>query len=179
MLLRRGRERGDLGEDVAAALRLRADEADVLGARIAGRELARQLVRDERDRRERRAELVRGRGGEPVERREVLLALQDQLGRGERIGELARLLRDAEGVERHERQRADERDPHAADIVQRHLELSFGNQGSGRCTKTSTVAAPSVMAPSRNVLSAGCAVAETMTGPRSRIAKGFSRPPVR
>ena len=81
--------------------------------------LARELVGDERDRGERRAELVRRRGGEAVERREMLLALQHQLGRGQRVGELARLLRDAERVEGHEDQRADERHPDAADIVQR------------------------------------------------------------
>jgi hypothetical protein len=45
--------------------------------------------------------------------------------------------------------------------------------------KTSTVAAASVSAPSRNVLSGCIVVAETMAGPRSRIAKGFCSPPVR
>ena len=43
---------------------------------------------------ERRAELVRRRRGEAVERGEVLLARQHQLGGGERVGELARLLGD-------------------------------------------------------------------------------------
>ena len=51
-----------------------------------------------------------------------------------------------------------------------------GNQGSGSWRKTRTVAAASVIAPSRNVLSGGCVVAETITGPSSRMANGFSQP---
>jgi hypothetical protein len=35
------------------------------------------------------------------------------------------------------------------------------------------------MAPIRNVLSGCIEVAETITGPSSRMAKGFCRPPVR
>ena len=58
-----------------------------------------ELLGDQRDGGERRAELVRGGGGEAVELREMLLARQHQLGRGQRLGELARFLGDAPGVD--------------------------------------------------------------------------------
>ena len=53
---------------------------------------------DHRDGGERRAELVRGGGREPVELREMLLARQHQLGRRQRVGELARFLGDLPGM---------------------------------------------------------------------------------
>ena len=52
-----------------------------------------ELLGDHRDGGERRAELVGGGGREPVELREMLLARQHQLGRRQRVGELARLPR--------------------------------------------------------------------------------------
>ena len=58
-----------------------------------GGDRALQLLGDHRDGRQRRAELMRGGGGKPVELREMLLARQHQLGRGQRVGELARLPR--------------------------------------------------------------------------------------
>ena len=58
-----------------------------------------QFLGDERDGRERRAELVRGCRGEPVELRQVLLAGEHELGGGERLRELARFLRHAPGVD--------------------------------------------------------------------------------
>ena len=58
-----------------------------------GRDRVGQLLGDHRDGRERRAELVRGGGRQPVELRQMLLARQHQLGRGQRVGHLPRLLR--------------------------------------------------------------------------------------
>ena len=57
------------------------------------------LAGDQRDRRKRRAELVRGRRGQPVDRRQMLLALQHELGGRQRVGEQPRLLGDAPGVD--------------------------------------------------------------------------------
>ncbi len=49
-----------------------------------------ELGRDHRDGGERRAELMRGRGGEPVELGEMLLAREHELGGGKRVGQLPR-----------------------------------------------------------------------------------------
>ena len=84
----------------AAALDLLAQELQVLGDRPVLRQRVVELLGDERDGGERRAELVRGRGGEAVELGQVLLAGEHQLGRGERLGELARLLGDPPGIDR-------------------------------------------------------------------------------
>ena len=58
-----------------------------------------ELLRHQRDGGKRRAELVGGRGREAVELREVLLAGKHQLGRGERLRQLARLLGDPPGID--------------------------------------------------------------------------------
>ena len=57
------------------------------------------LLGDQRDGGKRRAELVRGRRRQPVERRQMLLALQHQFGGVERVGEQPRLLGDAPGID--------------------------------------------------------------------------------
>ena len=66
----------------------------------AGLGLPVELLGDERDGGERRAELVRGGGREPVELRQVLLAREHELGRRERVRELARLLGHPPGEQR-------------------------------------------------------------------------------
>ena len=91
---------GELGQDGAAALRLLVQQPDVLGVLGIRLDRALELLRDHRDGGERRAELVRGGGGEPVELREMLLAREHELGRGERVGELARLLGELPGMQR-------------------------------------------------------------------------------
>ena len=103
------------------------------------RQLAAELLRHERDGGERRAELVGGRGGEAVELRQVLLAGEHHLGRGERLRELARLLRHAPSVDPREgRRRAGSpsrprsRTGTACSIV------CPGIQGIGRCRSTSS-----------------------------------------
>ena len=93
------RQAGQTLQDLAAALALRAQQRHVLAHIRVVAERALHLLGDQRDGGERRAELVRGGGGEAVERREMLLALQHQFGRGERVGEQARFLGDAEGVD--------------------------------------------------------------------------------
>ena len=64
--------------------------------------VAQQLLGDDRDGGERRAELMRGRGGKTVERVQLLLAREHHLGGGERVGHLPRLLGRAPGIEREE-----------------------------------------------------------------------------
>ena len=56
---------------------------DVLAQRAVGGKLALELLRHDRDRRQRRAELVRGGGGETIERVQLLLARQHEVGRGQ------------------------------------------------------------------------------------------------
>src|SRR5829696_8434155 len=109
-------ERGQLRQDAAAALDLLAQELEVVGHRPLLRQGVVELLRHERDRRERRAELVRGGGGEAVELRQVLLAGEHPLGRGERLGELARLLGDAPGIDADEGDAEQDRRPDSGDV---------------------------------------------------------------
>ena len=105
--------RGELGEDVAAALRLAVEKCDVLGVTVVAGHLALELAGDEGDGGERRAELVRGGRGEPVEGGEMLLAGEHHLGGIERAGELAGLLGDAEGIDTGEGAGRNQRQPDA------------------------------------------------------------------
>ena len=93
-------ERGELGRGCRGSAR--PARAGARGPRRSGpssRQRVLELLGHERDGGERRAELVGGGGGEAVELGQVLLAGEHQLGRGERLGELARLLGDPPGVD--------------------------------------------------------------------------------
>ncbi len=85
---------GELAQDVAATLHLLAQQPDVLDMRRVVAERLFELARHQRDGGERRSELVRRRGREPVELGEMLLAREHDLGRRQRLGELARFLDD-------------------------------------------------------------------------------------
>ena len=135
------RQRGQPGKDVAAALRPGSRRSAMSSACCCPARAALEFLGDQRDRRERRAELV-GRGRrEPVERREMLLAGKHHLGRIQRLGELARLLGDAEGIDAGEDAGRDQRRPrrrrHRRAAVERS---SPGYQGSGRWKTASTLA---------------------------------------
>ena len=106
-----GRQRGELAHDVAAALRLLAQQLHVVGIGRVGPERALQLLRDDRDGRERRAELVRGRGREPVELREMLLAREHQLRRGQRVRHQTAFLGDLPRIGADEDDRHEVRNP--------------------------------------------------------------------
>ena len=110
---------GKLCEDAAAALHLFAQQGDVLGHLALGRREPGEFARDERDGAERRAEVMRSRRRESVELREMLLARQHQLGRRQRVGEIARLLGDAPGVDAGEGEAQHERDPVSELVVER------------------------------------------------------------
>ena len=81
-----------------------------------GLERALQLLGDHRDGGERRAELVRGGGGEAVELRQVLLARQHEFGRRQRIGELARFFGDLPRIDADEADREQDREPDAEHV---------------------------------------------------------------
>ena len=119
-------ELGQLGQDVAAALRLLAQQPHVVGVRRVRLERALQLLGDHRDGRERRAELVRGGGRKPVELRQMLLARQHQFGRGQRLGDLPAFLGDLPRIDADEADREQDREPDAEQIDPRQLERIVG-----------------------------------------------------
>ena len=108
--------RGKLGEDVATALGLGAQEHDVLVMGIGGLGIAHQLLGDDGDGGERRAETVRGRCSEPIERRQFLLAREHHLCRGKRLRHAPRFLCRTPRIEADEEDARDERCPHSHDI---------------------------------------------------------------
>ena len=109
-------------QDLAAALRLAAQEGHVLGEPAVLLERVLELARDEHDRSKRRAELVRGRRREPVERVQLLLAREHQLGGGERGRHQPRLVRQPPDVEGEERHAGAHRDEHADLVEERHVQ---------------------------------------------------------
>ena len=120
-----------------------------------------------------------GGGSKPVELRKVLLACEHELGGGERIRELARLLGDLPGMQADERDRKQDREPNPHDIEPGNSSGGSVCHGSGSCTKMSKVAQAIAKPPSIRVMRGGSAVAEIRTGPRNRNAKGFCSPPVK
>ena len=78
-----------------------------------------QLARNQEDRRQRRAEFVRGGGGKAVDLGQMLLARQHQFGRRQRVGKLARLLGDLERIEAGDADREHDREPDAEQIDRR------------------------------------------------------------
>ena len=90
------------------------------------RQFALQLLGDERDGGERRAELVCGGGGKPIKCGEALLARQHQFGGGECGRHLARFLGDAARIDGGEDDAAHQSRPHAEDIDGRQFERCRG-----------------------------------------------------
>ena len=166
---------GELGEDAAAAVDLLAQEPEILGDRAVLRQDMVELLGHQRDGRERRAELVRRRRREAVELGQVLLPGEHQLGRGQRLGELARLLRHPPRVDAREDGAEQDRGPDPGHVEERQRRaVSPGNHGSGRCTSDEQRSRePTARRPSARVRSGGSAVAEIRTGARNRIENGF------
>ena len=100
----------------------------MLGSR---RHRQRKLLSDQRDGRQRRSQLVRGRGCEPVQLGEVLLAREHQLGSGERVREPAGILGDLPRVQPDEGNREQNGEPDPRDIGRRQLQrgLAVPRQG--------------------------------------------------
>ncbi len=123
MLLPHG---GELGQDRAAALDLLAQEAEILGDRAFLRQDVVELLGDEGDGGERRAELVRRRRREAVELGQVLLPGEDELRRGEGLGELARLLRHPPGIDAGEGRAEEDRRPDPGHVDEGQVEPLAG-----------------------------------------------------
>ena len=85
--------------------------------------VARQLLGHHGDGGERRAELVRGGGGEAVERVQLLLAGEHHLGGRERLGHLPRFLGQPPDVEREEHHAGQHGGQHA-DVVEQSADRS-------------------------------------------------------
>ena len=119
----------ELGEDPAAALGLAQQQRRVLGMRAVVGQIAHQLLGDDGDRRERAAELVRRRRGQRADRRDPLLAGERQLGRGHRVAQPPRLLRDAPGIAADEHRREHQRHPDAEhQLGRKHQRLGAPGQ---------------------------------------------------
>ena len=92
-------------------------------------EFALHFLGDQRDGGKRRAKFMRGGGGQPVERRKMLLTLQHQFCCCERIGEHAGLLRHAPGIDAGEGNARHHRDPDAGHIDERHRQFGSAKPG--------------------------------------------------
>ena len=139
-----------------------------------------QLARNQEDRRQRRAEFVRGGGGKAVELGQMLLARQHQFGRGQRVGELAGLLGDLERVEAGDADREHDREPDAEQVdrrqhqrfvaVPRQRQMKEDQRGGAGDREQRRARASAAI---------GSAVAEISTGARNRNENGFCSPPVK
>ena len=85
-------------------MRLALQQGDVVAVRAAGRNIARQFFGNEHDGGEWSAELVRGGGGEAVERMQLLLVRQHQFARVEGCGHLPALPGKPASIDGEERQ---------------------------------------------------------------------------
>ena len=100
-----GGELRQLRQDIAAALRLLAQQPHVVEVRRVCFECQLQFLDDYRDGRQRRAELMGGRRRQAVELRQMLLAREHELGRGQGLGDLPALLGDLPGIDADEADR--------------------------------------------------------------------------
>ena len=133
---------------------------------------------------ERRAELVRGGGREPVELREMLLAREHQLGRGERVRHQAALLGDLPRIGADEHDRHQVRDPDRQDVERRQHQLLVDgprqrpelerDQRSSRRPRTRRAAACSAAA-ARSRRSAPARGSGTRTDSRCRRSASSAR----
>ena len=113
------RQLRNLGQNIAAALRLFAQGLDVAGKRAVSRYALLQFARDQKDRRQRRAEFMRGGGRQSVQLREMLFAGQYQFGRCQGVRELAGLLGHLERIKTGDPDREHDREPDAEQIDRR------------------------------------------------------------
>ena len=143
---RRGQRRKP-AQNLTASFRLLQKKIDVFAHRALGRHSARHFLRDQRDRRKRRAELMGRRSCKAVERGQVLLALKNEFGGAERVRQRPGFRRDAIDVSCREDQCADDRVPEAGHIDGRQREqlpirpgqrqMKDGQERGGECCKDS------------------------------------------
>ena len=124
-----GRKLGELAEDLAAALRLLAQQAHILGLRRIAGKRALQLPGDHRDRRERRREFMSGGGRQPVELGKMLLARENEFGRRERVGQAARALGDLPRIDADIAERQHDAEPDAHHVERRQNERIVARPG--------------------------------------------------
>ena len=111
----------DTPEDVPASLRLVVQQVDIF------RECLRQigpaqLSAHHDDRGERRAEFVRGGGGQPVKTRKMILSFQNQFGGREGEAQVSRFMSDLRGVGANECGRDQKGGPVSQPVEQRQFE---------------------------------------------------------
>ena len=99
-------------QDIAAAVRLFADEPGIGELLLIG-QLVEQLRAHQLDRRERCAKLMRGRRDDAAEVGQLLFARQRHLGGNQCVGHGVDLVGHAPGIERHEADADDDRQPEA------------------------------------------------------------------
>ena len=105
-----------LRKNRAAARHLLFRQAQVVSPLGGDLRLGGEVVDDQRDGRERRAQFVCGRGGDAVELAQVLLAGEGELGGGQRAGELPRLLGDPAAVDGDKGAADGDAYPHSHDV---------------------------------------------------------------
>src|SRR5712671_269760 len=110
------RQLRDLGQDIAAPLRLFAQGLDVAGQWAVSGHALLQLARNQKDRRQRRTEFMRGGGRQTVQLREMLFAGQYQLGGRQCVRELAGLLGHLECIKTGNPDRQQDREPDAEQV---------------------------------------------------------------
>ena len=94
-----------------------------------------QFARNQENGRKRRAEFMRGGGGEAIELREVLLAGQHQFGGRERVGQFARLFGDLERIKAGDADRDQDREPDPEQIDRRQLQRLVALPGQRQMEK--------------------------------------------
>ncbi len=122
---------------------------------------------------------MRRGGGKPVELRQVLLAGEHQLRRGERLGQLARLLGDPPSIDAGEGGAEQDRGPDTGDIEERQFDAPVGEPGQRAMDQGEQGRETDGEEPEGKGAVGGRAVAEISTGARNRREKGFCSPPVR
>ncbi len=116
------RPRRDLSEDQAAAVGLAQQQFGIRAIGRIGRQVAGQLLGDERDGAERRAQFMGGGGGEGPHRGDALFPVERRLHRHQRIGHPARFLSHLEHIDGDEHGRERQRDGKAEDEDRRQIE---------------------------------------------------------
>ena len=101
----------DLGQNIAAALRLLAQGLEVQGQRTVAIHIPLQFARNQENGRERRSEFMRGGGCQAIELREMLFPRQHQLGSSQCVRQFAGLLGDLECVKTGDANRHQDREP--------------------------------------------------------------------
>ena len=171
---------GEAGDDGAAAFGLLAQQAHIFDLGGIFRQRALQLARHHRDGAERRAQLMRRRGGQRAQRRQAMLARQRQLGGGQARRHARGFRCDAPGIDRGEADADHQRRPDAGLVKLRQQQRFACRPGQrlvhhARSRDTEAKAMPARI----SVLPRLSVAAAITTGATNIRAKGLAMPPVR